>query len=158
MKLILSTLLLLILISCLPAITYSTDDCIDLVLMFGHTQDIQGVPCFVSKYYDDWDLPTRSTAITYLADTGSVFAIVQNNLDTYKSTPETDEMKLVEIVACPFTENERDYLAAMDLSYIKEEFGRNELTTLTQDQQIEFCERIVRAHVVIQDITVDLDD
>jgi hypothetical protein len=145
MKLILSTLLLLILISCLPAITYSTDECIDLVLMFGHVQDIQGVPCFVSKYYDDWELPTRSTAITYLADTGSVFAIVQKNLDTYKSTPETDE-------------NERDYLAAMDLTYIKEEFGRNELNTLTQDQQIEFCERIVKAHCVIEDITVDLDE
>ncbi len=158
MKPVLVMILFLILTTLLNAITYSTDDCIDLVMMYGHAQDIQGVPCFVSQYYDEWDLPSKDFAITYLADTGSVFAIVQNNLDTYKSTDKTEEMKLVEIVACPYLENDREYMAAIDLDYIKYEFGRSQLANLTQDEQIEFCERIVRAHCVIQDITIDLDE
>jgi hypothetical protein len=158
MKLFLFTILFLILMSCLSALTWSTDDCIDLVMMSGHFQDIKGVPCFVSSYYDDWDLPSKDTAITFLADTGSVFAIVQKNLDTYIRTSVTDEMKLVEIVGCPYTENDRDYIAFIELDFIKAQFGRSQLANLNQNQQIEFCERIVKEHWIVQDVTLDFDN
>jgi hypothetical protein len=148
----------LMLFSCLSAITYTTDDCIDLVMMFGYFRNINSIPCFVSRYYDEAELPAKDFAITYLADTGSVLTIVQNNLDTYTATDDTDKMKDVKIVVCPYQEDGAEYLAAIDLTYILDRFGRDELTSLTQDQQIEFCEKIVRQYGVFEEMTYDFDE
>jgi hypothetical protein len=83
---------------------------------------------------------------------------VQNNLDTYTATDDTDKMKDVKIVVCPYQEDGAEYLAAIDLTYILDRFGRDELTSLTQDQQIEFCEKIVRQYGVFEEMTYDFDE
>jgi hypothetical protein len=149
MKLGLLLILFLILISCLTAITYSTDDSIDLVLLSWRLEEIGGIPFYVPLIYDDpVTTSSEETALDCIADTGLTFAIVQDNLTAYTSTPDTDNMKLVKGLAFPFIRDGKEYMAVIKISLIADGFNRSTFASLNEDQRYERSRSIVEAQAI----------
>jgi hypothetical protein len=151
MKLVMLTILFLFLISCLPAITYSTDDSIDLLLLSWRLEEIAGIPFYVPLIYDDpVTSSSEETALDCMADAGVTFAIVQYNLAVYTSTPDTDKLKLVRGLAFPFIRDGKEYMAVIDLSIIADGFNSSTFASLNEDQRFERSRQIVEKQAIRQ--------
>jgi hypothetical protein len=152
MKFGLLLLMFLLLAMCLPALDVTTNDYIDLTLLTGEFFEFESESYlvisgsfFISKQLYLEELPTQEEAVDYLASTGLLFAVVQENLADYESTSETDKMKEVEYIACPYKSSITDIsmLAVMELKYILDAFDSSVMSTNNEAQQFELCKQIV---------------
>jgi len=150
MKYIWLVLLLLIGASCLSAYDITLDDYIDLSMMVGEFQKFDEGNFFVSKQVYLDELPTEAEAIDYIASTGLMFAKVQKNLEEYESTADTNQMKTVEYIACPYITGTSEYFAFVKLKFILEEIDDGVVAYDNEDEQFEICKKIVNERISLR--------
>jgi hypothetical protein len=153
MKYIWLVLMLLIAVSCLSAYDITLNDYIDLSMMVGEFQQFDEGNFFVSKQVYLDELPTEEGAIDYIASTGLMFAKVQKDLEEYESTDDTDQMKTVEYIACPYITGTSEYFAFVKLTFILQEIDASVVAYNSEDEQFQICKKIVNDRISLRSLS-----
>ncbi len=136
-------LLLLLLVTSLSALTI--DELIDITLSvseFGHLGEQK---CLVSSQINLEELPTEEEALAYLTEVGGLLAVIYQNPEAYKMTSNSERLKDIPFVCCPYSSYDYKFLACINMGELRYNLlinpKKDENTPARYNQNYEFVKK-----------------
>jgi hypothetical protein len=137
-------LLILFLIVSLGLSAQTTDEDIEFVYTSGDFYMFLDKLYFVANYYEAGEYPDEAEALQYLAEAGYLFALVQCDLEDYTDTKHTDSMKKTICIGCPFKGQHTNYMAYVDMYYIRDKFQHLYMPHISMEERLNLSNEVVK--------------